>query len=243
MKLKIKKLHEAAIVPQQAHEGDVGLDLSTIETKWILPFQRKLFKTGISAQPEPGHELQLRPRSGNALKRGLTILNSPATIEPTYRGDIGVILFNASPFPVKIKAGERIAQIVAKPYIEKVDVEVVEELDESVRGDKGFGSSGVEALPQVRVVMPTVEVVDTNVVISEWHYATARAIVDASPHKHSPRVRADMINAMAEKIAREDETKTTEIAEEFWDSEPKPAPRPKTKRQRKKQAKKRGESL
>ena len=146
MKIRFKKLHEAAVIPKQAHEGDVGLDVSTIETKWILPFQRKLFKTGLAAQPEAGHEIQLRPRSGNALKFGLTVLNSPATIEPTYRGDIGVILYNTSLLPRKIKSGDRIAQMVVKPYIEKVDVSIVEELDESVRGENGFGSSGTKAL-------------------------------------------------------------------------------------------------
>lgn len=143
MKLKIKKLHENAVIPKQQHEGDVGLDLVSIDSGILQPQERKLFRTGIAIQPEKGYEMQIRPRSGLALKYGITVLNSPATIEPTYRGDVGIILYNAGDQPFEVKAGDRIAQAVFKRYEEKIDIEIVDELDESVRGEKGFGSTGV----------------------------------------------------------------------------------------------------
>lgn len=143
MKLKVKKLHPNAIVPKQQIEGDVGLDLATIDSGWVFPFQRKLFRTGIAVQPEKGYEIQIRPRSGLALKKGITVLNTPATIEPTYRGDVGIVLFNTRFLPFKVKAGDRIAQAVFKKYEEKIETEVVDELDASERGTSGFGSTGV----------------------------------------------------------------------------------------------------
>jgi dUTP pyrophosphatase len=143
MKLKVKKLHPNAIIPKQQIEGDVGLDLSTIESGILQPHERKLFKTGIVVQPEKGYEMQIRPRSGLAFKHGITVLNSPATIEPTYRGDVGIILYNAGDKPFEVKAGDRIAQAVFKRYEEIIETEVVEELDDSERGTNGFGSTGV----------------------------------------------------------------------------------------------------
>nr|BDD45025.1 deoxyuridine 5'-triphosphate nucleotidohydrolase [Bacillaceae bacterium] len=143
MKVFIKKLHKDAIVPKQAHEGDVGVDLSTIDEGWVFPFQRKLFRTGLAMKPPKGFELQIRPRSGLAYKKGITVLNSPATIEPTYRGDVGIIIYNTSLLPFKVNKGDRIAQGVFKPYEEIVDFERVDELDETVRGASGFGSSGI----------------------------------------------------------------------------------------------------
>lgn len=143
MKVKIKKLDVSAIVPKQQVKGDVGLDLSTIESAILQPNERKLFKTGIAIQPERGYELQIRPRSGLALKHGITVLNSPATIEPTYRGDVGIILYNAGDKPFEVKEGDRIAQAVFKKYEEVIETEIVDELDDSERGSKGFGSTGV----------------------------------------------------------------------------------------------------
>lgn len=139
----IQKLHEAAHVPKQAIKGDVGIDLSTIDSGWVLPFQRKLFRTGLAMQPKKGYELQVRPRSGLALKKGITVLNSPATIEPTYRGDVGIIIYNTSLKPFKVNAGDRIAQGVFKKYEENVFFAEVEELPDTERGDGGFGSTGV----------------------------------------------------------------------------------------------------
>jgi dUTP pyrophosphatase len=143
MKLKIKKLSPNAIIPKQQHEGDVGLDLYTIDEAVLQPNERKLFRTGIAIQPERGYEMQIRPRSGLALKHGITVLNAPATIEPTYRGDVGIILYNAGDEPFEIKEGDRIAQAVFKRYEETIETEIVDELDETERGTKGFGSTGV----------------------------------------------------------------------------------------------------
>lgn len=143
MKVLVKKLHPNAIVPKQQIEGDVGLDLSTIDEGILQPNERKLFRTGIAVQPERGYELQIRPRSGLAFKKGITVLNSPATIEPTYRGDVGIILYNAGDEPFEVKAGDRIAQAVFKRYEEVIETEVVDELDDTERGTKGFGSTGV----------------------------------------------------------------------------------------------------
>lgn len=145
MKVKIKKLHKDAIIPKQAVVGDVGLDLATTDSGWVFPFQRKLFRTGIAIQPEAGIELQIRPRSGLALKKGMTVLNSPATIEPTYTGNVGVILYNTGLLPFKVEQGDRIAQGVFKEYEPVVDMVEVNELEETVRGEKGYGDSGVKS--------------------------------------------------------------------------------------------------
>ncbi|WP_427036533.1 dUTP diphosphatase [Cytobacillus pseudoceanisediminis] len=143
MKVKVKKLNPNAIVPKQQIEGDVGLDLATIDEGILRPNERKLFRTGIAIQPEKGYELQIRPRSGLALKHGITVLNSPATIEPTYRGDVGIILYNAGEKPFVVKAGDRIAQAIFKRYEETIETEIVKELEDTERGEKGFGSTGV----------------------------------------------------------------------------------------------------
>lgn len=143
MKIKMKKLHKDAIIPKQAHEGDVGLDLHTIDVGVLQPNSRAILRTGIAVKPPKGYELQIRPRSGLAYKHGITVLNSPATIEPTYRGDVGIILFNTGTEPFEISKGDRIAQGVFKQYEENVDIDIVDELDETKRGSGGFGSSGV----------------------------------------------------------------------------------------------------
>lgn len=144
MLVKIKKLNPNAIIPKQQHEGDVGLDLATIDEGILQPNERRLFKTGLAFQPPKGYELQIRPRSGLAFKKGITVLNSPATIEPTYRGDVGIILYNAGDEPFEVKAGDRIAQAVFKKYEETVTIIEVDELDDSKRGTNGFGSTGVK---------------------------------------------------------------------------------------------------
>ena len=137
------KLHKDAIIPKQQHKGDVGLDLHTIDEGTLRPKGKALLRTGLAVKPPKGYEMQIRPRSGLAFKHGITVLNSPATIEPTYRGDVGIILYNTSDEPFKIKKGDRIAQAVFKKYEEKVEIEVVDELDKTARGAKGFGSTGV----------------------------------------------------------------------------------------------------
>ena len=107
----------------------------------LAPGERVLVPTGLRLQIPPGYEGQVRPRSGLAMKRGLTVLNAPGTIDADYRGEVGVLLVNLSAEPQRIGPGERIAQLVVAP-VTRVRWEEVEELDESERGRGGFGSTG-----------------------------------------------------------------------------------------------------
>ena len=121
-----------------------GMDLrANLEESIVLkPFQRLVVKTGLFISLHQGYEAQIRPRSGLALKKGVTVLNSPGTIDADYRGEIGVILINLSDSDFEINTGDRIAQMIIAKH-ETIDWEAVDKLDESVRGDKGFGSTGV----------------------------------------------------------------------------------------------------
>ena len=120
-----------------------GMDLRAyLEGPIVLkPLQRALVKTGLFISLHPGYEAQVRPRSGLALKKGISVLNSPGTIDADYRGEIGVILINLSDSDFMINTGDRIAQMVIAKY-ETISWKVVDELDDSLRGDKGFGSTG-----------------------------------------------------------------------------------------------------
>lgn len=120
-----------------------GMDLRAyLENPIVLkPLQRTLVKTGLFISLKPGYEAQVRPRSGLALKKGISILNSPGTIDADYRGEIGVILINLSDSDFKIDSGDRIAQMVIVKH-ETVSWKSVDKLDDSLRGDKGFGSTG-----------------------------------------------------------------------------------------------------
>ena len=120
-----------------------GMDLRAyLEDPIVLkPLQRALVKTGLFISLKPGYEAQVRPRSGLALKKGISVLNSPGTIDADYRGEIGVILINLSDSDFKIDSGDRIAQMVIAKH-ETVSWKAVDKLDESLRGDKGFGSTG-----------------------------------------------------------------------------------------------------
>ena len=108
----------------------------------IKPLQRLLVKTGLYISLQKGYEAQIRPRSGLALKKGISVLNSPGTIDADYRGEIGVILINLSDSDFEINSGDRIAQMVIAKH-ETISWKIVDKLDESKRGDKGFGSTGV----------------------------------------------------------------------------------------------------
>ena len=121
-----------------------GMDLrASLEESIILkPFQRLVVKTGLFISLQQGYEAQIRPRSGLALKKGVTVLNSPGTIDADYRGEIGVILINLSDSDFEINTGDRIAQMIIAKH-ETIEWEAVDKLDGSVRGDKGFGSTGV----------------------------------------------------------------------------------------------------
>ena len=120
-----------------------GMDLRAyLEEPIVLkPLQRTLVKTGLFISLKPGYEAQVRPRSGLALKKGISVLNSPGTIDADYRGEIGVILVNLSDSDFKIDSGDRIAQMVVAKH-ETVSWKSVDKLDDSLRGDKGFGSTG-----------------------------------------------------------------------------------------------------
>ncbi len=142
MKLLVEKINEKAIIPFQAHEGDAGMDLFSIEEAILKPMERKLIHTGIKIQLPKNTEAQIRPRSGLALKNGITVLNTPGTIDEGYRGEIGIILINLGDTEFKIEEGMKIAQMVIKPIL-TLDVEEVIELTETSRGQGGFGSTGV----------------------------------------------------------------------------------------------------
>ena len=107
----------------------------------LMPGQRALVPTGLELALPPGHEGQVRPRSGLALKHGLTVLNSPGTIDADYRGEVGVILVNLGQAPVELTPGMRIAQLVVAPVVQ-AQVQRVEVLDGTARGGGGFGSTG-----------------------------------------------------------------------------------------------------
>ena len=121
-----------------------GIDLSANLEESILlkPFQRLVVKTGLFISLQQGYEAQIRPRSGLALKKGITVLNSPGTIDADYRGEIGVILINLSDSDFEINTGDRIAQMIIAKH-ETIEWEAVDKLDDSVRGNQGFGSTGV----------------------------------------------------------------------------------------------------
>ncbi len=142
VKLKIKRIKENAVVPRYENKGDVGLDLFSTEKYFLKPGERCLVSTGIQTEFPVGYELQIRPRSGLALKKGISIVNSPGTIDAGYRGEIGVVVINHGENDFEINPGDKIAQGVLNKA-EIADVEVVEELSEAVRGERNFGSSGM----------------------------------------------------------------------------------------------------
>lgn len=145
MRVKIKRLDGNNLeMPSYETHKSAGMDLKACidENIIIKPMERKLIKTGISIALPESFEAQVRPRSGLALKNGITVLNSPGTIDADYRGEIGVILINLGSEDFTIERGMRIAQMVISPIVQ-ADLIEVEELDETKRGKGGFGSTGV----------------------------------------------------------------------------------------------------
>jgi dUTP pyrophosphatase len=142
MRIRIKKLDDGAHLPEYAHgpSEDAGMDICCIETVMLEPGVPRAIPTGLALEIPSGYEVQIRPRSGLALKHAITLPNSPATIDPGYRGELKIILLNLGKAPYQIHAGDRIAQMVVARY-EPVEWEEGE-LAESVRGAGGFGSSG-----------------------------------------------------------------------------------------------------
>ncbi len=142
MRVKIKRLRPDAFLPAYAHGPleDAGMDLRAAEAATLSPGAPALIPTGIAIELPPGFEAQVRPRSGLALKHSITLPNSPATIDPGYRGEVRVILLNLGAQPYEIAKGDRIAQLIIARY-EPVEWEEAE-LSETQRGEGGFGSSG-----------------------------------------------------------------------------------------------------
>ena len=141
MIIRFQKLNPQATIPQQAHPGDAGMDLVSIEAAEIAPGERRLVHTGLAVEIPVGFEGQVRPRSGLALKHGITVLNAPGTIDAGYRGEIGVVLANFGEATFKVEPGMRIAQLVIAAVAE-VAIEVSDSLSSSERGTGGYGSTG-----------------------------------------------------------------------------------------------------
>jgi len=145
--VRIERLPHAGGLPLPAYEtsGSAGMDLRAAvaedEPLTLAPGARALVPTGLRIALEPGYEAQVRPRSGLALKHGVTCLNSPGTIDSDYRGEVGVVLINHGQEPFVIRRGERIAQMVIARHEQAAMVEV-EALDQTARGAGGFGSTG-----------------------------------------------------------------------------------------------------
>jgi dUTP pyrophosphatase len=142
MTLKIRRLHELALMPRYAHPNDSGLDLFSVEDIDIPARESKLIHTGIAIELPPGTEAQIRPRSGLALNHQISILNTPGTVDEGYRGEIKLVLINHGKRLFRVRKGMKVAQMVIAPVIH-VEIEEVEELATSLRGDDAFGSTGL----------------------------------------------------------------------------------------------------
>lgn len=142
MTLRFRRVHPDAVLPAYAHPSDAGMDVRSVDELTIAPGRRALVHTGLVMMLPPGYEAQVRPRSGLALKSGVTVLNTPGTIDSGYRGEVGVILANFGEADFQVKTGDKIAQIVVAPVTQAEIVET-EDVDETDRGAGGFGSTGV----------------------------------------------------------------------------------------------------
>ena len=132
-------------LPKYQTSQSAGMDLrANIDAPILIkPLDRKLIPTGLHIALPEGYEAQIRPRSGLSIKNGITIINTPGTIDPDYRGDVGVILVNISNEDFVVQPGDRIAQMVINKF-EQAEFEVVEELDETERGEGGYGHTGIK---------------------------------------------------------------------------------------------------
>lgn len=143
VKLQVKRVHPDARIPEYAHSGDSGMDLYSVEDVELAPGETKLVKTGLQVSMPKGFEAQVRPKSGLAAKFGVTVLNTPGTVDSGYRGEVMVILANLGREKYKVEKGKKIAQMVIT-RVEEAEVEEAEELDSTTRKDGGFGSTGLE---------------------------------------------------------------------------------------------------
>jgi dUTP pyrophosphatase len=142
MTVGFKRIHPDAVLPAYAHASDAGMDLRSVEDVVVPRGGRALVHTGLVMALPPMHEGQVRPRSGLALKHGVTVLNTPGTIDAGYRGEVGVILANFGEADFAVKKGDKIAQLVVAPALQP-SVEEIDVVDETDRGAGGFGSTGV----------------------------------------------------------------------------------------------------
>lgn len=158
LKIQITKLHPDAIIPAYATPGSVGMDLYALSDYTVNSGERVMARTGVAIALPDGFEATIRPRSGNAWKHGVTVMNSPGTVDSDYRGELKVCLVKLSNVQIKhgpgatftqhsdghtfaIRKGDRIAQLVITPVL-RASLQEVEKLDETVRGEGGFGSTG-----------------------------------------------------------------------------------------------------
>lgn len=140
----VRRIHPAARLPVYAHSAaeDAGMDLCAVEEVTLGPGEWRDVGTGLMVEIPPGYEGQVRPRSGLALRHGVTMLNSPGTIDPGYRGEVRLIVINHGKTAFEIRPGDRIAQLIVGRYA-AVEWRVEENLNASARGEGGFGSTGV----------------------------------------------------------------------------------------------------
>ena len=145
-RIKVKIINRSGHqLPAYETPSSAGMDVRACLEKPVTlqPLERALIPTGLRVQLPQGHEMQIRPRSGLALKHGISLVNSPGTVDADYRGEIGILVINLSNEPFVINDGERICQMVITKY-PHVEWDPVEEIDSTVRGDGGFGHTGVK---------------------------------------------------------------------------------------------------
>jgi len=143
--IQIELLTEDAVFPEYAYPTDSGFDLYSTQEITLEPFGRALIPTGLKLSFDIGYEIQVRPKSGLALKQGLTVLNTPGTVDSGYNGEIMVIVFNTNPKSFTVEKGMKIAQAVLCPVIngKYVNLQLVDKIENKDRGDNGFGSTGI----------------------------------------------------------------------------------------------------
>jgi len=143
--IEVELVHKDAVFPKYAYESDSGFDLHSTEDLSVGPFGRILVPTGIKISFPENHEIQVRPKSGLAIKQGLTVLNTPGTVDQGYTGEIQVIVFNTNNYTVVIPKGMKVGQAVLCPVVngKYVRFEKIDTINEKDRGDNGFGSTGI----------------------------------------------------------------------------------------------------
>lgn len=142
MTLGFRRIHPDAVLPAYAHPSDAGMDVRSVADMTVPAHGRALVPTGLVMLLPPMYEAQVRPRSGLALKHGVTVLNTPGTIDSGYRGEVGVILFNSGDEDFQVRKGDKVAQIVIAP-VTRPEIAETDVVDETDRGAGGFGSTGV----------------------------------------------------------------------------------------------------